>query len=357
MVWMVTIVDTLTGAPITPVPVSDFSWARALSAGSTGSCTLPIASSEFDGYDGAELEALIADNWSRTVVLDWDGDVVFAGGIVGQDWSDTTVTLQLSDIWGLWDRRGAWERDSSFVDDWAVTYTGISLPTLAKRAVELATGGSWGPVSALPMTLPADVAGSLNRTRYGYFLEFVSDVLEDLIAEGLEVDFRARWVSGALDWEMVTDPTPASHEWVKNGPDGNMARFRRVSDGKRVTNNAIFVGEGSGETLIARSRPTDPSTLPALDRLEARKNISDPVALQAVADANGGRQEASTSEWSWVTLLNGSPGIADIRMGDTASVVVSGDRWLADDTYERRIVRISGTLGEQVSVVCQPTGG
>jgi hypothetical protein len=356
MAWSVFSVDTITGGDKEQIPVSDFQWSTLLSAG--GSATVTIQLDEVLGYSLSDRQALFAE-WARTIVLDWDGTVRFAGIVTGggYDKSARTLTLTLRDLWGLWARRGAWDHHAPNMELWSITYTSMTLGTLAKRAVQRGTDGPPIPTMDLPITLPTDVSGSISRSYYGYQIDLVGDVLDDLLAEGLDIDFRGRWVSGAFDWQMLNDPSTGSHEWNVDADDGGVAGFREKRDADRVTNNSRVIGEGSGRDMLVRSNRNLSSTLPLLDRIETRKNISDETQAAAIADKNLDLYASPTIAWEFEIAADGDPGAGDLFLGDTAKLVLSGDPWLGSGVFTRRIVKLSGSLGEQLTVTCHETGG
>lgn len=354
MSWLAYSVDTITGGQKTLLPEpSEFTWNRALSAGALGQCVIPL---DGVGFSIAQMKTLTAE-WAQTIVLEHDGDVVFAGIVRGREYADRILTLKLVDLWGIWARRGAWDYAEPFVKLWEETYSSASLSLLAKRAVQRGMSGTPPIERVLPITLPADLSGSITRTYYGYHLEFVSDVLEDLMDEGLDIDFRPRWVSGALDWEMRNDPAQTQREWHVNAPDGGVSGFWESTDGARIANNSYMVGEGSGVTMLIQSQRYVDSTLPMLIRVESRKHISDEDQLSNLATRSNELYQEPTSSWSFEVLASGDPSVGELRLGDPVTLWFDNDPWIEDGKYERRIVRLSGGIGERVTVTCQPTGG
>lgn len=358
MVWQAYSVDTITGGDVTPIPMAAFRWARLLSLGAKGSITVPLEATT----DVAELKALTA-LWARTIVLEQDGAVVYAGICVGRRANGATLDVELTDLWGLWARRGAWESSQVSpgvdrdVELWEETYTGLSLGTLVKRAVQRGTIGYPVPEMGLPLTLPADEAGIHSATYYGYHLDVVADVIDDLVLRGVEVDFRPRWLSGSLDWELLTDPTPTVHEWDVTAADGGVAEFNAEDDGLRMSNNVHVVGQGMGRAMLVESSRNPGSSLPLLDRIDPRKMITTLDELLSMAQNGLVEFQQATDSWWFQVLAHGSPKISEVKPGDTARLTFSGHNWIDDGTYDRVITRIEGTLNESVRITCQPTGG
>lgn len=364
MTWQAYSVDTLTGVVQDAIPVSSFGWDRALSAGRSMTCTIPL-----DGldYSKTDLRALTA-HWGRTIVLEHDSKVVAAGLVRNRGYRDRVLTLNLVDLWGLWARRGAWGDVPRPANQelWSISYTNTTLGTLAKRAVQRGTAAFSAPFllpePSLPITLPSDVSGDLSRTYYGYHFEFVADVLDDLMVEGLDIDFRPRWVDGALDWEMRTDPAEYTWEWSVTAAKAGVAGFREESDGSRMVNNAYLIGEGSERDMLVRSNRDVASVLPLMDRLESRKFVTSTTQAAAMANQLLDQYELPTDSWSFEVMASGDPDagvppVGDLRLGDTVRLGFFGDLWVEDGFHERRIVRLDGSLGERVTVTLQPTGG
>lgn len=358
MTWQAYSVDTLTGVVQDRIPVSGFTWDRALSAGRSLTCMIPLDGLDYSLSDLRDL----TQHWVRTIVLEHEGAVVAAGLIRARSYQDRVLTLQLVDLWGLWGRRGAWDHNHPTMVEWSVTYTSTTLGTLAKRAVQRGTTGPPIPDMDLPITLPSDVSGSLSRTYYGYHYEVVADVLDDLMAEGLNIDFRPRWVDGALDWEMRNDPAEYSWEWHLGAPAGGVTGFKELSDGARMTNNSRVLGEGSERAMVAQSQRNLSSTLPLLDRIEARKYVTSNTQASALAGKALTQYEFPTASWSFDVLAAGTPdagvpAVGGLRLGDNVRLWFDGDPWITDGYHDRQIVRLDGSLGEKVTVTLQPTGG
>lgn len=355
--WQVTSVDTITGEVIGRFYVSSFTWERKLSAGANMECRVPL---DGQGYSRDQWRDL-TKHWSCTIVLEHDSGVVAAGIVRTWTVEDRTMVLGLTDLWGLWERRGAWSHLAPQSRLWSTTYTSVTLGTIAKKTVQLGMSGfpspNLLPSMALPMTLPADVSGSITRKYYGYRFEFVADVLDDLLLEGLDIDFRPRWVDGKLDWEMRNDPAENSWEWHVNAPGGGVAGFREVSDGSRMTNNSYLIGEGEEQAMVARSQRNITSDLPLLDRLEPRKAVSDENQASAIATQLLAQYAAPTVSYSFEVLASGDPAVGDMRLGDSVRLWFDSDPWWTDGAHDLRIVKLNGGLGEKITVTCQSTGG
>lgn len=344
--------DAVTGALVDEVPVSAFSWARLLSAGGSGAATIPL--------DGSHSKAALRDllmHRSRMLRLDRDGRTEFMGMVSGRPYTRgaSQIGVALEDIWSVFARRGAWDHSAPNVEKWKTTVTG-NLATQAGAAVLRGRTGPAAPPMGLPLTVPGFTGGpSVSRTYYGYHLEKVGDVLSDLLDEGLDVYFQPRIIgNGDGDWLMragVGWSSGVEHEFYVTADD-KVTAFSESSDSARVTNNARYVGEGSEQDMLVRSSRNASSPYPLLDRITERKNVSDVSQLSALATQDLVAFAEPTVQWDLKVTADTA-----VDVGDTVRLHFDGDPWILDGWHERRVVKVSGDLSDQITLGLQPTGG
>jgi hypothetical protein len=119
-----------------------------------------------------------------------------------------------------------------------------------------------------------------------------------------------------------------------------------------VTNNARYVGEGSEVDMLVRSNRNVESPYPLLDRITDKKNISNVNQLAALAGQDLVAYAQPTFQWNFKVAAD-----TPIDVGDTVRLWFDGDPWIEDGYHDRRVVKISGDLSEQMTVSVQPTGG
>lgn len=348
--------DAITGAQIERIPFSGFSGERLLSAGAAGSAAVPL-----DGtFSKADLRSLLQP-LSRMLVLERDGVVEYMGTIAhppayvrGQG----VVSVQLEDLWARFTRRGAWDHTAPNVEQWKTTVTG-SLRDHAVMAIR--RGRDEGPVlpsMALPLTLPALQGGTVARTYFGYHVETVADVVQDLLDEGLDIYFRPRWITnGDTDWLMqggVNWSSGETREFYVTADLSDVTGFSESGDASRVTNNARYIGEGSEVDMLVRSNRNTASPYPLLDRITQAKNISSVAQLSSLAAQDLITYGEPTMQWQF-SVLGDSP----VDVGDTVRLHFDGDPWIPDGWHTRRVVKVSFAVpGPDVkTITVQPTGG
>lgn len=347
--------DAITGAVVDRIPFSAFSYNRLLSAGGNGSVTVPLNST----YPKSQLASLLQE-WSRIIVLERDGVVEYMGYSVGDRYTrgQSSVTVQLGDAWSMFGRRFAVDHTVSGVEQWKTTVVG-NLAYQAAQAVLRGRTGSSAPNSQFPVTIPGFTGGtSVSRTYYGYHLDYVSDVLEDLMSEGLDLYFDPAWIaSGAASWFMRGGPawsSGATHEFYVTADRSEVAGFSADSDAARVTNNADRIGEGSEVDMLVRSNRNAASPYPLLELATQSKSVSNVAQLSALAAQDLITFGSPTSQWE-MSVLGDSP----VDVGDTVRIHLDGDPWIPDGWHTRRVVKVSVSLpGPDVKTIgLQPTGG
>lgn len=345
--------DSITGAVLDRVDVSAFTWEQLISAGGSGSVTLPL-----DGtYSKAELRTL-AEPWSRIWALAYGERLLYMGYVTGRSYSRSSnaLTVGLSDLWTLFERRGAWDHSAPAVQKWRTTVT-ASLAGQAAAAIRRGRDtGPALPAMEMPLTIPAMTGSPVTRTYFGYNVQTIHEVLSDLLEEGLDIAFEPRFIgNGDTDWLMLAGPdwsSGRSHEFMVTAPDSPVSAFDETADAARVTNNARRLGEGSEEDMLIRSNRNTASPYPLLDRVTAVKQVNDVAQLSAQADNDLRLYAAPTFQWNFKVHLD-----TGVRIGDTVRLHFDGDPWIADGWHTRRVVKLSGEISPFLTVGCQPTGG
>lgn len=338
------------------IPFSAASYSTLLSAGDSGSSlTVPL--------DGQFTMTEMRNHfrlWSRIIAIENNGVIEYAGYIVDRSYQrgQSSLKLQLADAWTLFGRRGAWDHNAPNVEQWKQAVTG-SLAFQAASAILRGRTAPASPSADMPVTLPGGYpGGAVTREYFGYHLETVSDVLTDLMDEGLDILLRPRWAADLqVDWLYQAGPSwssGASHEFFVTAEQAGIVAFSESSDALRVTNNALRVGEGSEVDMLVRSNRNLASLYPLLDRTEMSKNVSNASQLNALANQDLVTFGEPTVQWEFTVS-----GDHVIAAGDTVRLHFDGDPWIADGWHERRVVKTAKTLpGPNVKTVSvQPTGG
>lgn len=346
--------ESISGAVLDRLPMSAFSYDRLLSAGSSGSVTIPL-----DGtFTAAQLDDLTKE-WARLIVIERDGVAEFIGYVTGERYmrGNSQTTLELADVWKLLERRGGWSHSAPNVEDWSVTLT-ASLSAIGAGVINRARLGPALPEMGFPVTLDGNYPGpGVVRSLYGYNVETAGDIFSDLLAEGLDVDFEPRWSGGQADWLYRAAPgwtSGVTRELYVTADVSDVVGFSSSSDASRVTNNARYVGEGSERDMLVRSERNTSSPYPLLDRITMAKNASNLGQLSAMAANDLVMYSGPTKQWEFSVT-----GDTQIGLGDIARLRFDGDPRIPDGWYNRRVVKVSSSAPgpDSKSISVQPTGG
>lgn len=344
--------DAFTGEKLGVLPVSDMSWERLLSARGNGRATIPLDGS----HSRADLNDLLLP-WRRILALDRDGRVEYGGYVLGGDYSQAKYTRQvvLRDIWRMFNRRGGWDRNHPYTAAWSTTVTGVR-GEHGWQAINRGRNTGVLNRTRFPVTR-AEVGGGevVTHKVKGHLLEYISDILTNLMDEGLDVYMQPRWLNGSFDWAYRAGMKwQSGHEFdlTVTTQDPDVIEFTEDIDADRVATNAGRLGEGSEVDMLARSRFNDDSPFPVLDLMTPSKTVSDALQLDSMALADLDLYGSPTVQRNF--QVRASEGI---DVGDTTWLHFDGDPVISDGWQRCRVVKVNGDLGEFVKIGVQPTGG
>ncbi len=351
--FRVHVCNAFTGARVDGFEVSAFSWEQLLSARGNGSVTVPVT----DAQPASFLRPYLVP-WQYIIVLERDGVVKYAGYVTSPAYKrgGSSLTVTLGDLWALLGRRIMTAPGVTNIEKWS--YWIENQPRAGHAATLIAWNRDRGvtPSSTFPLTIPGGWTGGLvTRPYYGYEMAYVTDKLTALMDEGLDIWFEPKWISvGQFGWVMHAGDSWGSgtvRDLNVTAPLSPVSGFSETVDGVRVTNNADRVGEGSEVDMLVRSYPNLSSQLPLLEVITMSKTVSDPAQLTALAQQDLVTYGEPTVQWDFSLVGE------DVQVGDTARLTFADDVWIPDGIYNRRVVKVSGNMTEQISVSVQPTGG
>ena len=404
--------EVRTGRRIATIPVSGASWSVAHRGTGDISVDIPLNAGEFRRLervilsglypssllfpgpnvfpqaetavwragDGLRPEFLTAVEPARTFLAVLEGDhVIEAGPIWAHDYDYSTGSLKVkaSGLRSIFDHRHVmgviagtdWAT-------WAVTYTGLSLGTIAKRLIQLLmthTGGT------LPIVLPDDETAASDadhtRTYKGSELATVATRLDQLqgVIGGPDIAFEPRLTSDRLGVEWVmrvgTEAQPllyqagGDHVFDTRVPRGGVSGLSVHRDGGGLASRSWATGSGMDEALLmARA---DDTTLtdggfPLLEVSESRSTVEVQATLDRWASGNLAATGAPWMTWTATVRADMSPLLGSYRCGDFAKVWVPASHpylslLLPAGFHRARIVNVAGGLGPDVKLTFAPT--
>jgi len=329
--------------------------------------------------DGLRPEFLTAIEPARTFMAVLEGDNVLEAGPIwahDYDYGSGILKVKASGARSIFDHRlvmaviagTAWA-------EWAVTYTGLSLGTIAKRLIQLLMTHAGGN---LPIVLPDDETAAADadhtRTYKGFELATVAARLDQLqgVIGGPDIAFEPRLTADrmGLEWVMRTgtEAEPllfqggGDHVWDFRVPRGGVSGLSVHRDAGGLASRSWATGSGMDEALLM-ARADDPALtdggFPLLEVAESRSSVEVQSTLDAWAAGNLSAAAAPWMTWSASVRADMSPLLGSYRTGDFAKV------WLPEahpylslllpSGYHRaRIVNIAGDLGPDVNLTFAP---
>lgn len=353
--YRVCLVDTATWRRKMDITPKSGSWGRAQNAGRSGQCVLQAG-------DQSDPDAVIrSTTWPllHFVVVEWltsplAAPVILYAGIVTDteySWKSKDVTLSHADIWWLFTRRFVLkDRTSTFATKPSkFVYVNIDAATLAKMGIQGGTNGGSDPQYVLPIVLPANGTGTIDRTIYGYDLETVQDILDEAIqAEGgIDIDFRPRWsTEGTLEWVMDVNANKTTVlDWDLDAEETPVTDFNFRVAGSGVGNVVYGVGEGMEVDMKVHAAKTAGSVYLALERQVAFKSVKNADALRRrtlgeMVPTNGAIRQIDMS-----VQADGPPHVGQFKLGSTIRWKADNDPWLlAGWSGDWELLEFSGAM-------------
>lgn len=348
--------DGITGDRVDTIPASARAYSRLLSAGDSGSqATIPL-----DGSFGKTALKALLQPWRYMLGFERDGAIEYMGYIHGRGYSRGTsaATVALGDLWSLMNARLAVDHSAPHVEEWSQTVVGVLGVHLNAALVWARDSYAGLPDATFPLTIPGvPVLGpSVTRTYYGYHLPTVTDHLNELMEQGLDVYFLPGWGDpGKVGWLTMSGlpyGSGVTREFSVTADQSPVTGFSEAVDGIRMMNNSIRVGEGSEVDMLTISNLDTLSPLPLLERVTQSKTVISTSQLSMMAGQDLVTFGQPTVQWDLKVTAD-----TPVEVGDTLRLHFDGDPWIDDGFYTRRVVKISGDMSDTKTVGVQPAGG
>lgn len=306
----------------------------------------------------------------RAIVVEWGGHVIHVGIIWEADFNNDDYILDLThdDIWSFWDMRLIAQDKTENITKWSSTLSGLSKSTLIKRMLQWGTNGT---AYELPLTFPADAAGSNERKFYGYDMDTVQDLLSEMMTGGPDIDFRPYWTaSKTIAWEVrIGDLT--DNLWGVNfavqrpGASGLSIK----TSARQLATHQFAVGEGSEvDMLVRESQSANISEYPQLDRVINAKDIRSGAKLYESAAEELVSRNQTTRQASMNIHIDHRPAhrpdlpsaydLADLKPGTQVRWYMRDNPYILTGWRIWEVVKFSGdTNSDWVSIDFQEKGG
>lgn len=343
------------------------SWSRELNGQDQAQCTLAPGAVTPDTRDG--LRALTTGQL-MSLVVDWNGTIVWAGPIIARQFSAGTLTLSAAGLTSILAARKAITQSAPFASQ-VLSYTGVSLATITRGLIQVATALA-KPGSALPIVLPStetDSDSSHQRNYQGYDLSSISDLVSNLtgVIGGPDVDFAPQWTDGtrtAFQWVMRTGTKaqpqlssmlPVAFDATQ--PGSSVQQIDVTEDWSQIATTQWAKGSGDGTaTLMSMAQSTALTALgyPALERETDYTTVTTQAELDAHTAGDLATYSTPTVQWGLKVDGSATPALGGYLLGDTAKVNVRRHAWIPDGEYAMRILSIAGDATNFQTLAMQP---
>lgn len=357
----VMLVETTTGRIVDEIQVLDSpTWSRGVNM--RGSLTVKIP---LPGYGNANGPlGWIGDGSRWSLAYDVNGRIAQAGPIsagpkLGAESGGVPyMEVPCSGLWWLFDNRVA--RNNSYTGAITseladLTYSGLSLHTIAKRILQ---AGEVGTGYDLPIVYPADISGIHERTYEAYRLAMLGSRLYELtqVIDGPDVELSPRYSStpGYIEWEArIGNPQLTQggdpHVWDSGAA---LTSISVEIDTSRLVSQAWVRGNGVDRNMLY-SRVSDNTLVnlgwPAMDLVdESHSSAEVQETLDGWAQSNLDLYKRPVELWGAEVLasprdvdpMSSAPAFGDFLPGDQATFAVLDHPWIPDGQYGTRILGI-----------------
>ncbi len=343
------------------------SWSRELNGADQAQCSIAPGAVTATTRDG--LRALTTGQL-MSLIIDWNGVIVWAGPIIARQFTTGTLTLTAAGLTSILATRKAITQTSPFPTQ-TLTYTGVSLATIASGLVQVATAMA-KPGSALPIVLPpteSDTDTTHQRTYNGFDLSSISDLIANLtkVIGGPDIDFMPQWTDGtrsAFQWVMragtkaqpqLSSMLPVAFDATQ--PGSSVQTIDVTEDFSQLATTMWAKGSGSGTAelmSIAQSTALTAAGYPALERETDYTTVTTQSELDAHTAGDLATYSTPTVQWSLKVDGSATPALGSYLLGDTAKVNVRRHEWVPDGDYAMRILSIKGDGSNSQTLAMQP---
>jgi hypothetical protein len=367
-------VETVTGRNIGQIPCVIQNWARELN----GTDNAQVIMYPAEGMGGLNVKTrdyfrLITTRVRSSLVIDWDGLVVYAGPIWNREYNDKSgspgLTLSSTGITSILAKRKVHTWATPYATE-EISYAGQSLGATAINLVQVATSNT-KPGASLPFVLPTgetDTDPTVDQTYYGYSLTNVSDALAALTSSlnGPDIDFLPQWVDSSrqyLQYRMrvgtLEQPelfSPQSIAFDAAQPQASVQSIDEVEDSTLLATTQWGKGSGSDvDTLIAQAQSSQlvDDLWPLLEQETDYTSVLDLPTLQANVNADLAAQSGGTDQYTLYVDATRPPVLGSYLLGDQARVRFKGHVWVPDGETTMRIIEIQGDNSNTVQLDMQ----
>jgi hypothetical protein len=363
------IADTRSGVYQAQMFPKDGSFKRVLCGSGSGEHIFQLGSGR---RTRAQWRALTRP-WARTLVVEEDGVIVYAGVIAKRPhkWRSHEFKITHVDIREIFRRRFPF----GVAAYWAVfnvipgklVITGKSQRAVVAKLVEQSLLGPFATYS-LPITIPStEEAGPITVTYENYLLRSTFDLLDDIQSaqNGPDIDLPPRKVDGKLTWDLDV-ALPGAPQLVKGSFDFNMtvtepALFDVSYDEDASDQLTGIYSAGSGSEVdmaLGGNGIGNDATIPAIDIVQNYKAEDNKAKLQSYSEAGLVALTHPVIQINASLMSTAKHNLATMPVGTITRMYFRDDEWIPVDGWiEPRIIAYSADMTSTIKVQTQPLVG
>ena len=350
-VW---VCDTRTGNKLSVVPAVSFPWKSLLNGGSSNTADFKLDSEVAQGFNWRSL----CEPVNRTLVIENNGAVIYAGIIWGWNFDNDSMTLSVdhSELFSILSRRWLFTSNLDSLQTQKLTMASKSLWDLARGVVEAGTsGGNF----ALPIFYQGTTGGTESREWYGYEMPIVASELEAIMNTegGPDVVLDPRWSTDGskLEWLMWDGTDPGGLlEFNLHSGRSELTGISIRHEAGDVINTLVGTGEGT-ERRILTALATTSANVPLVGDASFPKEKNQAV-LQKRTNAHLNLVKQPTEQWSAKTRVNATQSLNLYKLGRRLRIYSRGNPIIPDGYTTLRVIQYSGGLGETINLELQKVG-
>lgn len=341
--------NTITGAFEFPLVDASADWKPRLETGGTISVVASFRDTD-TAFGAALWHELTEPTGEFTLVVSDGDDVAGAGVLVGSDMDDDagTITLKGKDFADhYWPARMAAGVDA--IASAGMTYTGRSASGAVRHVIGQAL--SYGSTWEAPIVLPADGSGDFSADDPWYAFRYISEYLDDIRKQGVEIHLAPRLTGGALEYvTLVGSPIVVGEPLVLSpraaGSPVKGLRYHR--SGLSLRTGALGVGNGEGSSTLTRWAGVPAAGIPIRDTVDTgTKSVRDGDVLQAMVDATYDRLKSPLRSFTFSLALGEDLGPGDVVPGSLVTLDFRGHELVPDGQYPHRVIGVDGDVSGQ----------
>ncbi|MBO3663739.1 hypothetical protein [Microbacterium stercoris] len=291
----------------------------------------------------------------RVLAHCWNGVPVYHGLIIDSKYHKTTGMLEVihNDVRELAAARWLYGIGGYF-PALRFHWTGLSWRGMASRVARIIFTDPISAAWPLPVTIPADEAGSEEMDIWAWQFRSGESLLKEIeeMPDGPDLDFHPRVTGTQFGWDLrIGAPTLSgpTFEVPMHAPESPLTDVVVHTIGEKYT-GVFGIGEGEERDLKVGGAAASVSAGLARDtKLTVKSGNKSVIDNRSSAYLNS--RLTTTDQWSFnvkTTAVDPDGGIdpAQLRLGSIIRVEERDDVWIDDGWTEHRVLGFSGSLDD-----------